>query len=328
MGHSRRARPPFLVLACACSLALASFACAVGVGVAGPSGVREAGSPVAAASIPSAGASIPSAGAYRSPYGLRYTFPVAALTAGFDTAPWNDPRQQSSVPYADWNAKHTSWGPPARQYPAPTIPAGAGIVWRQQRVIAAAASFVGTDYQHHHIPAWDPPVGWPWKPVSIGHDGPGIDCSGFSSFVYDFALGIQLQTGILTQSTTLTNPGPGGSGTVTATRITAPGGYAALVAALQTGDLLYVRSTAGSVSHVIIWLGAVGTSPDGTPLVIDAHDNHPPVVDAKGIVIPAGVEIRPFTASSWYFRSFSHALRWITGTSASQAPIVPSARPS
>ena len=39
---------------------------------------------------------------------------------------------------------------------------------RRQRVIAVALRYRGYGYQHHHIPDWDPPPEWPWKPTCAG----------------------------------------------------------------------------------------------------------------------------------------------------------------
>ncbi len=52
-------------------------------------------------------------------------------------------------------------------------------------------------------------------------------------------------------------------------------------------------------------------SPDGTPLVLDSTGTGHK--DANGVAIPDGVHLRPFTADSWYFKSMSHALRYLQG---------------
>lgn len=46
--------------------------------------------------------------------------------------------------------------------------------------------------------------------------------------------------------------------------------YAELVQTLQPADLLYIKNNSGQLAHVILWLGEVGVSPDGVPLVIDS----------------------------------------------------------
>jgi hypothetical protein len=104
--------------------------------------------------------------------------------------------------------------------------------------------------------------------------------------------------------------GPGGRGILTIQTIErAP--YDALVAKLLPADLLYIRNDTGRIAHVILWLGAVGVSPDRMPLILDATGgNHE---DANGVRIPIGVHIRPFAPNSWYARDFAHAHRIIHG---------------
>jgi hypothetical protein len=74
-----------------------------------------------------------------------------------------------------------------------------------------------------------------------------------------------------------------------------------------TGDLVSIRNRSGKISHVVIWVGAIGRSPDGTPLIIDSHGED--VRDSNGEAIPCGVQLRPFRENSWYNQSASHALR-------------------
>jgi len=53
---------------------------------------------------------------------------------------------------------------------------------------------IGLTYQHHHIPDWNPPADWPWKEVAYGRNSKGIDCSDFTSWTYNYGLGIKLPT--------------------------------------------------------------------------------------------------------------------------------------
>jgi hypothetical protein len=77
---------------------------------------------------------------------------------------------------------------------------------------------------------------------------------------------------------------------------------------LRTGDLLYIRGREdGPVTHVVIWVGAIGIAPSGAPLVIDSHGSG--VEDDEGRPIPCGVRLRPFREHSWYHRCASHAHR-------------------
>jgi hypothetical protein len=79
--------------------------------------------------------------------------------------------------------------------------------------------------------------------------------------------------------------------------------------ALLTGDLLYVKNSPGNLSHVVIWVGKIGKSPDGNPLVLDSTGTGSR--DSEGREIPDGIQLRAFTPRSWYFRQASHVLRII-----------------
>ncbi|MCB8879754.1 C40 family peptidase [Acidisoma cellulosilytica] len=257
-------------------------------------------------------------GGYVSPYALRFSVPQPLLDAGFDAAPWNDPDAESNLSAAVWqdqnaHALGAAWGPPARQYPAPSLPhSDAG--YRRERVISVAARHIGLSYQHHHLPSWQPPGGWPWLPVKIGANGPGLDCSNFSSFVFNYALGVKLPTGIGRQAALRRLAGPGGEGCLTAQLIRDQ--FAAVIAALQPADLLYFRNPQGRIRHVALWVGAIGQTADQAPaaLVIDCSQHRHR--DGQGNAIPPGVWLRPFTADSWYAAHLSHVHRLIGATSA------------
>jgi cell wall-associated NlpC family hydrolase len=254
---------------------------------------------------------------YRSPYRLRFRRPVEELSVGFDREPWNSPRLESEVPHREWYShevrrKFGSWGPTARQYPpAPEIHRRSRE-WLQDRVVFTASRWLGIPYQHHHIPNWDPPADWPWKKVAYGRNSKGVDCSNFSSFYYNFGLGLKLDTGIRTQAERQSVRGPGGRGVLRIERIDKRP-YEELVRLLEPGDLLYIRNKGGQVAHVIMFLGAVGESPDATPLVIDSTGGGH--VDCERQKIPIGVHIRPFARNSWYYGSLAHAHRLVDGLS-------------
>ena len=260
---------------------------------------------------------------YVSPYALSFTSDSGLLNAGFDQRPWNDPAAEAAQPVRVWQAAHArtpagtwppgaAWGPVASQYPAPALPrTDAGYL--RERVIAVAARHIGLAYQHHHIPSWVPPAGWAWRPVASGDDAPGLDCSNFTSFVFNYALGIKLPTGIGRQGEALALNGPGGGGCLGAEPI-ALRHYAALETILAPADLIYIRNRKGAIGHVVMWLGATGRSPDGQPLVIDcSQTTHR---DANGIFIPPGVRLRPFRHDGWYWRQASHAHRIIGAAAA------------
>ena len=258
----------------------------------------------------------PATGAgYKSPYSINYTIPIEKLLAPDSTPPRNDQRLQSITPYERWYSAKTreqfgSWGPQPRYYPAPFVDMDqVPLDWMRQRLLAVGEKLIGLPYQHHHIPAWDPPKDWPWKEVAYGCQSQGVDCSDFTSWLYNYGLGIKLITNVHKQADRLDVPAPGGKGTITAKLIENDCSYDDLVKKLITGDLLYIKNREGTISHVIIWVGDVGKSPDGTPLILDCTgSNHK---DSNGTTIPVGVHLRPFSQDSWYFKSFSHAHRII-----------------
>ncbi len=269
----------------------------------------------------------PGAADYVSPYTLSFASDSSRLNAGFDRTPWNDPAAEAGQPLAAWEAAHArrptggwprgaSWGPPASQYPRPDLP-GSDPAYLRERVIAVAARQIGLAYQHHHIPSWTPPPGWAWSPVEAGRNGPGLDCSNFISFVFNYALGIKLPTGIGRQGAALTLAGPGGAGCLHVEPIGLPA-YTELGATLKPADLIYIRRRNGTIGHVVMWLGATGQSPDGEPLVIDCSQTWH--LDASGVSIPYGVRLRPFRRGSWYWRQASHAHRIIGAGAPGCAP--------
>ncbi|MEY2796316.1 MAG: hypothetical protein RIR10_2032 [Planctomycetota bacterium] len=264
----------------------------------------------------SAGAKKPE-GPYRSPYRLKFSVPESELLFDARTKR-GSVAEQSLLPESEWRSerlKHKlgSWGPHPRQFDCPEEVKGKSDDWKRQRVIAAASRFLGYDYQHHHIPDWDPAEGWPWKQVCSGKNGKGVDCSNFSAFNYNWALGIHLSSGIRQQAEQREIPSAGGR--VAAKVIARPKGepdawYDELARTLKPGDLLYIRtSDMSKVSHVIMWLGSCAEGPDATPLVMDSHGAG--IKDANGVAIPCGVHIRPFAKDSWYHRCFDHAHRLV-----------------
>jgi hypothetical protein len=254
--------------------------------------------------------------AYRSPYSVQFSYPLKELLGDIERTPRGDPRDQSSVHFRDWYSpqvrKHYgAWGPPARHYPAPHGVADRPLEWQRERVIAVALRFEGYGYQHHHVPDWDPPHGWPWKETAVGHNGKGVDCSNFAAFVYNQGFGIKPSSAIKRLAEGLEMPGPGAGRHTRAERVELPASYAERVKALRTGDLLFIRNRRGEVSHVVLWVGPIGRSPDDAPLILDSHGEG--VRDSDGVSIPAGVHLRPSHPKSWYAGSASHALRVLRG---------------
>lgn len=259
------------------------------------------------------GSALPQEG-YQSPYRVEFSFPPEELNAPDNYPPRNNPREESSTPYDDWYSMRTrkkfgAWGPQSRRYPPIANYDQAPAAWKRQRVLAVAVRWIGLPYQHHHIPDWDPPPSWPWKKVAYGRNSKGVDCSDFTSWLYNYGLGIKLNTGIKQQAMDTKIPHPGDDGFTEARVIRDDNGYDTLIHELKTGDLLYIKNNQGELAHVIMWVGSHGISPDGAPLIIDCTgSNH---YDCNGVQIPIGVRLRPFLKDSWYYRSFSHAHRLI-----------------
>lgn len=249
---------------------------------------------------------------YRTPYSLRYSVPAADRLVGFDRPPWNDPAAQARVPFADWysgevRSRWGSWGPPARRFPAPGRRFRGRVA--QERVLTVAAALIGLDYQHHHVPAWTPPAGWPHKEVRSGRRGAGLDCSNFVGFVYSYALGVDLPTGVVAQSE-LHRSATEGSLLSHRVRVIERSDDTAFRAALEPADILYIRSDVGAISHCVLWLGDCGAGPRDTPLILDCGGGGR--LDASGAEIPAGVRIRPYRRTGWYARSTAWAHRIVT----------------
>ncbi len=255
-------------------------------------------------------------GGYRSPYSVEFSVPIDELHAVDSVPPRDDPYKESETPHHLWYSREVrrrdgAWGPEPRHYPPIEHLQDRSPSWQRQRVLAVAVSFIGLPYQHHHIPDWNPGPDWPWKPVAYGRNSKGVDCSDFSSWCYNYGLGIKLNTSVVKQALHDDVRGAGGDGMIQLRVIQNDNGYDTLIKQLKTGDLLYIRNNGGKLAHVIMWVGAHGRSPDGVPLIIDCTGlgHH----DSNGNDIPIGVNLRPFTPDSWYYKSFSHAHRIIDG---------------
>jgi hypothetical protein len=268
---------------------------------------------IALAFIVTAGAAQPTVPKYESLYTVQFTYPVEDLLHDLRHTPRGDVREESSIPFHEWNShrvkeRYGHWGPPARHYPAPAGVAGRPVEWQRERIIALGLRYQGYGYQHHHIPDWQPPSDWPWDKTAVGHNGKGVDCSNFTAFVYNQGLGLKPSSAIKKQAEQREIPGPEGQHH-RAERIDLPGSYEGLVKTLKTGDLLFVRNRSGELAHVVLWVGPIGRGPDNRPLILDSHGDG--VKDARGETIPAGIHLRPFRENSWYFKSASHAHRYL-----------------
>ena len=160
-----------------------------------------------------------------------------------------------------------AWGPHPTLFDPVQVPSGFDpINWKQQRILAVAKHYIGVPYIHHHIPAL------------------GLDCSNFTAWVYNYGLGIHLNSNVHTQSMT--------AGTKLEN---IPSGVQAFDAPFidqfQTGDLLYIYHVHSQVvGHVIMFID----SEHVIDCTIDDHD---------------GVWIRPI--KNWYKQNFAWARRII-----------------
>jgi len=253
---------------------------------------------------------------YKSPYSIKYTFSPHQRMGPDQIPPRDKFENESYTPADQWYSKKTlerygAWGPEARYYPAPKVEAELlnDPAWRRQRLLTVGDAMIGIPYQHHHIPSFAPPADWPWKPVAWGKNSIGLDCSNFSSWLYNYGLGIKLLTNVHKQAEAVQVAAADDMGVIQIEKIPATNDYDALVKTLRSGDLLYIKNKKGVISHVIMWVGEYGKSPDGTPLVMDSTGSGHK--DSNGKDIPVGIHLRPFTPDSWYFKSFSHANRII-----------------
>jgi cell wall-associated NlpC family hydrolase len=249
---------------------------------------------------------------YASPYSVKFTFELEDLIGDLD-GPRGHWKSEASIPFEDWYSAQTQrrfgvWGPSGQHFPPAVLGGQRTVEWMQQRVIATGLRFQGYHYQHHHVPDWDPPADWPYKPSPLGRQSKGVDCSNFTAFVYNLAFGLKPSGETREQAAMTEVRGPGPDRTSKVRRIEVPASHAEYRERLQTGDLLFIKGrTSGEITHVVIWVGGIGQSRNAVPLILDSTgEGHK---DENGAQIPDGVQLRPFTPKSWYCQSASHALR-------------------
>jgi len=162
---------------------------------------------------------------------------------------------QTPTPPEEWFSKST-WGPPATIYPKVIIPKNVDpIMWQQDRIIEVAKKYIGVPYEHKHIPEL------------------GMDCSNFTSWVYNYGLGIKFSSAVDRQSEVA-------------------GIKLALSEKLEKGDLLFTFNAAKTkISHVMIFI-------DENTLIDSTVDK-----------IGDGIFVRSF--SGWYKSQFAFARRVI-----------------
>ena len=255
----------------------------------------------------------PEAEGYNSPYSVKLPWSTEELIPDLLKGPRGEAHEESETPFREWNSpslkkKLGSWGPRPRKYSPPEYAKGKSEDWQRARIIATALRYKGYAYRHHHIPDWNPPEGYHTPEAGeTKHAGKGLDCSNFTSFIYNQGLGISLNSDVHKQAEITEAPIHGSGRTIRIKTIHGQGSVEEWQKALKPADLIYVRSNAGNISHVIMWLGEWGQSPDGTPLIIDSHGSG--VKDSNGLQIPSGIQVRPFRQGSWYAKSSDHAHR-------------------
>ena len=254
----------------------------------------------------------PASAAYESPYRVRLPWPDDELIPDLLDGQRGDPQFSATIAPAEWYGPRVGpWGPRPRAYPPPAIAQDKSDEWQRARLVATALRLVGYTYRHHHLPDWDPPPGWRTpKPGEVAHDGKGVDCSNFTAFVFNQGLGITISSDVQKQAATQTAALNGSGRSFAVATIAQQDTAAQWAQVLKPGDLLYIRPRhSDSIAHVVIWIGTWGTSGEGDPLVLDSHGAD--VRDENGKLIPAGVQLRPFRANSWYATRADHALRLI-----------------
>ncbi len=211
---------------------------------------------------------------YISPFSIDLSNVPASVTAGLE--PLAPPTSSPTNP----------WGPAAVINAPPAVNSQTTTLSLQERVIAADASFLGVDYQHHHNPLWAPTQQDPWNVTgTLAYQSQGVDCTNFTAAAYADALGIQMsgdtttQSEIATGNTVLKGQTPPGKNYITLptnadgsasgidkwikVQTFSPSAwgntYQGLVKMLQPGDILYIDGKPGGhVTHAITWLGPFG----------------------------------------------------------------------
>jgi hypothetical protein len=240
------------------------------------------------------------------------------------------------------------WGPTPITYPVATIPSDCDSTsWQQQRVLRIISSFVNQswNYCHHHAPGWIPPVSerattdetsgggsgsggqcssnyWGNGPVNINSNAgwQGIDCTSYTSFVYNFGFGSYLNA--LTGNQACGPNAPGVALPYTASQ----------QSQFQPGDILFIASNGNanplSISHAVLWTGIKLTYDKGPFSNHTLSQNFGSVSQLKSVIAyinqqnrtgqpvyvisdsrNAGPNYRPF--AGWYVSAFTFARRLI-----------------
>lgn len=147
------------------------------------------------------------------------------------------------------------WGPKPLTFPRAVIPKNVNpIQWERNRVVAVAEKYIGLPYMHRHIPSQG-----------------GLDCSNFTSWVYNYGFGIRFSSNTPRQAQD-------------AGRRLNPGEQ------FEPGDLLYIwNKSKTKIKHVAIFV------------------NQNTIIDSTISEKANGVALRPFRG--WYKERFAWARR-------------------
>ena len=264
-----------------------------------------------------------------SPFSIDLSGVPASVTAGL-------------LPATALIAQATSpWGPAATINTPPAVNSQTTTLSLQERVLAAYASFVGVDYQHHHNPLWSPTQQDAWNVTgTLAYQSQGVDCTNLTAAAYADALGISFTgdtpaQGVITSNSSITFPrNPDGTLNPIASWVNVQtftpsdwgNTYDGLMKLLQPGDILFIDGKkGGKITHAITWLGPFGKDANNQytgHLVVDSTGITPQHVDSNNQIIPEGVHIRPFVYANgnaaapngWYFNDIDHVLRIIKTT--------------
>lgn len=230
----------------------------------------------------------------------------------------------------------------------------------QQRLISTALTSMAINYQHHYSPLWYSALSWtneqtPTPQLSYlttpeGRQTQGLDCSNFSSWNYNLAFGMRLDSSVSEQAQ-ITSVDvdwlTGESTTLQADVVKTakdiyrdPSGASRskdqvisyLNSILEPGDLLYIAGTAvdkdpdaatpAEAKHVITWLNDNASSDPlrFVELVGDPSPKKAFIIDSTGSEssnelgqsYPNGVQIRQFDEQAWYVNNVISVHRWLT----------------
>ncbi|MEO6459476.1 MAG: NlpC/P60 family protein [Bdellovibrionota bacterium] len=102
-----------------------------------------------------------------------------------DDFSFRDSLAQTEVPREDWQLpQYGSWGPCPLTFPRVLAdPTRNAPNWSRVRIVEVAKKYIGLPYKHRHIPAMG-----------------GLDCSNFTSWVYNYGFGIRFTSNIRKQA--------------------------------------------------------------------------------------------------------------------------------